>query len=112
MLFSTLKKIPLKGKLVIIDAKGKSHSFGNEEPLVQIKLASKSIERKIFFNPSLHIGEAYMNNELIIQKGTVEEFINIITKSYDAFVSNNTFFKLLEFTFTKIRKYQHNKTHR
>ncbi len=106
MLFSTLKKIPLKGKLVIIDSKDKSHSFGNEEPLVQIKLASKSIERKIFFNPSLHIGEAYMNNELIIQKGTIEDFINIITKSYDAFLSNNTFFKLLEFTFTKLRKFQ------
>lgn len=89
MLFSILKKVSFKGKIDIIDCKGKVHSFGNSFPHVKIKFKNKSIERKIFFNPSLYIGEAYMNKELIIEKGTIENFIDIISTSYDDVESNH-----------------------
>ena len=89
MLFSILKKVSFKGKIDIIDCKGKIHSFGSSFPHVKIKFKNKSIERKIFFNPSLYIGEAYMNKELIIEKGTIENFIDIISTSYDDVESNH-----------------------
>ena len=89
MLFSILKKVSFKGKIDIIDCKGKVHSFGSSSPHVKIKFKNKSIERKIFFNPSLYIGEAYMNKELIIEKGTIENFIDIISTSYDDVESNH-----------------------
>ena len=99
MLFSVLKKISLKGKLDIIDHKGNLFSFGNqdnENGYVKIKLTNSSIQRKIFYNPSLYIGEGYMDKEIIIESGTIEDFIKIITKSYDDFVTNNSFFKFYE----------------
>ena len=89
MLLNLLSKVSFKGKIDIIDYKGKIHSFGSSSPHVKIKFKNKSIERKIFFNPSIYIGEAYMDGELIIEEGTIEDFIDIISSSYDDVVSNH-----------------------
>jgi len=99
MLFSVLRKIPIKGKLDIIDSNGKTHSFGALHDLTSDKLYSKirftnkSIQRKLFINPGLYLGEGYMNGEIIIEEGTIEDFINIITSSYDDFILRNRIFK-------------------
>ena len=97
MLFSVLNKLNFDGTLEIIDSNEKIYKFGSSNPQVRIRLKNKSIERKLFFNPNLHIGEAYMNEELIIEKGTIEEFLNLITNCYDDFISNNKFYKFYEY---------------
>ncbi len=97
MLFSVLKKLNFDGTLEIIDFNGKTHKFGNSNPNVCIRLKNKSIERKLFLNPNLHIGEAYMNEELVVEKGTIEDFLNLITNCYDDFISNNKFYKFYEY---------------
>ncbi len=97
MLFNVLKKLNFDGTLEIVDSNKKIYKFGSSNPQVRIRLKNKSIERKLFFNPNLHIGEAYMNEELIIEKGTIEEFLNLITNCYDDFISNNKFYKFYEY---------------
>ena len=97
MLFSVLNKLNFDGTLEIIDSNEKIYKFGSSNPQVRIRLKNKSIERKLFFNPNLHIGEAYMNEELIIEKGTIEEFLNLITNCYDDFILNNKFYKFYEY---------------
>jgi len=97
MLFSVLNKLNFDGTLEIIDSNEKIYKFGSSNPQVRIRLKNKSIERKLFFNPNLHIGEAYMNEELIIEKGTIEEFLNLITNCYEDFISNNKFYKFYEY---------------
>ena len=97
MLFSVLKKLNFDGTLEIINSNDKIYKFGNSNPHVCIRLKNKSIERKLFFNPNLHIGEAYMNEELVVEKGTIEEFLNLITNCYDDFISNNKFYKFYEY---------------
>ena len=97
MLFSVLKKLNFDGTLEIIDSNEKIYKFGSSNPQVRIRLKNKSIERKLFFNPNLHIGEAYMNEELIIEKGNIEEFLNLITNCYEDFISNNKFYKFYEY---------------
>ena len=67
------------------------YKFGSSNPHICVRLKNKSIERKLFLNPNLHIGEAYMNEELVVEKGSIEEFINLITNCYDDFISNNKF---------------------
>ena len=96
-LFSVLKKLNFDGTLEILDSNGKTHKFGNSNPHVCIRLKNKSIERKLFLNPNLHIGEAYMNEELVVEKGTIEDFLNLITNCYDDFISNNKFYKFYEY---------------
>ncbi len=97
MLYNILGKLRFNGTLEVIDSKGVNHKYGNGDPLVRINLINKSIERKIFLNPSLHIGEAYMNKELVIEHGSIEDLINLITNCYDDFISNNNFYKFYEY---------------
>ena len=96
MLFSILKNIKFKGKLDIIDHKGNMHSFGHAGPYTKVRFTNKSIERKLFRNPSLYIGEGYMNKEIVIEGGTTEDFINVITLSYEDFFYHNPVFRIYE----------------
>ena len=96
MLFSVLKKINFNGTLEIIDSYNKSYTFGNKNPYVKIRLTSKSIEKKLFFNPGLYLGEGYMNKQILIEEGTIEQFIDIVTSSYDDFIKNNFLYKYYE----------------
>ena len=54
---------------------------------------NKSIEKKIFRNPGLYLGEGYMNQDFIIEEGSLDVFLKIITSSYDDFINNNPAFK-------------------
>ncbi|PPR47721.1 MAG: Cyclopropane-fatty-acyl-phospholipid synthase [Alphaproteobacteria bacterium MarineAlpha5_Bin9] len=109
MLYYLLTKIPFKGKLTIIDSMGVERIFGTKTsnfPSVKIRLKNKLTEFKLLYNPSLYLGEEYMKNNLTIEKGTLEDFINIITESYYDFHKVN-FIRLLFDNFsTLIRSLQ------
>ena len=96
MIFSILKNINFDGRLEIVDHKGKSHFFGQGKNYSKIRLTNKSIEWKLFRNPSLHLGEGYMNKDIIIEEGGLDNFIKIATSSYFDFLSYNPFFKIYE----------------
>ena len=106
MFISHFKKIPFKGKIEVVDSTGNVHTFGQSYPYVRIKLKNKSIERKIFSNPSLHIGEGYMDEEIIIEEGTIETFIQIICASYSNIIKNSFFQKYLNYFSTVFRSFQ------
>ena len=106
MLFKVLKKLDFDGTLEIIDSKNKKHKFGNSNPIITIRLTNKSVERKLFFNPNLYLGEAYMNEELILERGSIDEFLQMITKCYDNFIYNNRIYKIYEY-FSSILKPLH-----
>ena len=72
MLYTLLKKLNFDSKIIIIDSKNNDHEFGSGEPLIKVKLTNKSIEKKLFRNPALHLGEGYMNEEILIKQGTIE----------------------------------------
>ncbi len=96
MLFSVLKKIKFKGSLEIIDSKNKKYIFGDGNEFVRIRLTNRTIEKKLFYNPSLHLGEGYMNKEIIIEEGSLDNFLKIITACYDDYIKNNNLFSLYE----------------
>ena len=79
MLYTVLRKVTFDGKIIIIDSSNNIREFGKGDQLVKIKLINKSIEKKLFRNPALYLGEGYMNEEILIQKGTIEELIDIVT---------------------------------
>ena len=98
MLYSVLKKLNFDGKLFIIDSHNKTHEFGNTNHHIKVKirLTNKSIEKKLFRNPGLYFGEGYMNEEILIEEGTIEELIDIVTSCYDDFVQNNFIYRIYE----------------
>ena len=96
MLFSILKKIKFKGKIDIINCKNQTYSFGKGKPYSKIRLTNKAIERKLFRNPSLYLGEGYMDGDIIIEEGTVEDFIKLISLTYEDYILKNPIFNIYE----------------
>ena len=96
MLFNVLRKVTFDGKIFIIDSGNNIREFGQGDLLIKIKLKNKSIEKKLFRNPAFHLGEGYMNEEILIQEGIIEELIDIVTASYDDFIRNNSIYRFNE----------------
>ena len=96
MLYSVLKQVNFKGKISIVDSSDKIHEFGSGSNNLKIKFTTKSIEKKLFRNPGLYFGEGYMNQEILIIEGTIEQLIDLITSSYDDFIQNNFIYRIYE----------------
>ncbi len=59
------------GALKVIDADGGEQVFsGRPGPNVTMRLTDRSLYRKLFFNPELHAGEAYMDGSLSFEDST------------------------------------------
>jgi len=72
LLSHLLKKFIDKGSLQIIDAQGKRYLFKGqlEGPGVTARIHDKALYNKLFFNPELHAGEAYMDGTLTFEEGS------------------------------------------
>ena len=68
------------GTLKVIDADGRTHVFaGTPWPSVTMRLTDRSLYRKIFFNPELHAGEAYMDGRLRFEDSTLRDFLTLFS---------------------------------
>ena len=96
MLYSVLNKVNFKEQLSIIDSNNNIHVFGKGKSNLKIRLTNKSIEKKLFRNPSLYLGEGYMNKEILIEEGSIEQLMDLITSCYDDFIQHNSVYKIYE----------------
>jgi cyclopropane-fatty-acyl-phospholipid synthase len=68
------------GTLRVIDADGRMHVFsGAPGPEVTIRLRDPALNRKLFFNPRLYAGEAYMDGTLTVEGGTIYDFLDLVS---------------------------------
>jgi cyclopropane-fatty-acyl-phospholipid synthase len=68
------------GTLRVIDADGRTHVFsGAAGPEVTIRLHDAALGRKLFFNPRLYAGEAYMDGSLTVEGGTIYDFLDLVS---------------------------------
>jgi cyclopropane-fatty-acyl-phospholipid synthase len=79
MLFAhLLGHIITAGSLRVLDADGQSYVFSGEAgPSATIRLHDRALGRKLFLNPRLHLGEAYMDGTLTIESGTLYDFLDL-----------------------------------
>ena len=96
MIFSVLKNIKFKGRIEITDYKGKTYQYGEGILFSKIRFTNKTIERKLFYNPSLYLGEGYMHGDIIIEEGNLDDFLNIVTLSYDDLMTHSSLLKIYE----------------
>jgi cyclopropane-fatty-acyl-phospholipid synthase len=83
MLVSHLFRILIKeGRLDVIDAKGRRHSFGpGGGPAVTVRFHDRALHRKLLTNPKLYLGEAYMDGSLTVEEGTLYELLDLVTRN-------------------------------
>ena len=66
------------GTLRIIDADGRLHTYaGSPEPSVTIRLNDRKLYTALVVNPQLSAGEAYMDGTLVIEEGTLRDFLDL-----------------------------------
>jgi cyclopropane-fatty-acyl-phospholipid synthase len=68
------------GTLQVIDPRGKVHTFqGRPGPTVTFRLSDPSLPRRIFFNPELAVGEAYMDGTFTLEGCDLYDFLRFFS---------------------------------
>jgi len=88
-LLNTIVRI---GTLNVIDANGKRHSFsGTPGPQVTIRLHARALHHKLYINPEVALGEAYMDGTLTIEEGSLSDLFEIMLRNEKNAQSNFLF---------------------
>lgn len=78
LLQSMVAKLVKKGSLTLIDAAGKEREHGDGgDPRVTIRLHDPALYSKLFLNPELVAGEAYMDGTLTCETGDIGDLLAI-----------------------------------
>ena len=79
-----LNNVFKKDGFILIDANSKSYIIGNpisENPL-KLKILNKNLHYKLLFHPDLYFGEAYTDGEIIIENGTLTDFLDLTLMNF------------------------------
>ena len=83
-----MRRFVQKGTFRVIDSSGRLHEFiGSPEPIATIQLHTPDLPRKIFSNPELHAGEAYMDGTLTCVDCNLEDFLGLFSINRGAMAS-------------------------
>src|SRR5262245_40060620 len=106
MLFAAiLKSIIRAGDLRLIDGAGRAHEFGDRAPpRCTIRVARRSLDYTLAFNPALTVGEAYMDGLLTIEEGTLYDFLEVAARNYDN-LQNSAWYKLVNTVARRLKQY-------
>lgn len=69
------------GSLTVTTASGRKLRFGNgSKPEVAVRFTSRRWQAAVLFDPSLKLGEAYMEGGLIVETGTIADLLDIVMR--------------------------------
>ncbi len=74
-----LNKVFKKGGFILIDADLNSYIIGNPESNnpIKLKILDKKLHYKLLFQPDLYLGEAYTDGKIVIENGSLSEFLDL-----------------------------------
>ena len=78
-----LKNLFKEDGFVLIDANFKEYIIGKpkKQNPIKIRLLDKSLHYKLLLLPDLYLGEAYTDGSLVIENGTLTEFLDLAMKN-------------------------------
>jgi len=64
---------------ILVDADTKKYIIGSPQKKIpiKIKILNKKLHYKLLFRPDLYFGEAYSDGDIIIENGTLTDFLNL-----------------------------------
>jgi len=82
-LINYLKNLFREDGFILIDANSREFVIGKpkKEIPIKLRLLDKSLHHKLLLLPDLYFGEAYTNGSLVIENGTITEFLDIALKN-------------------------------
>ncbi len=82
-LISFLNNLFKQDGFELVDSNSKKYVIGNptkDKPIV-IRFLDQKLMQKLLINPDLYFGEAYMNGSLVIENGTLTDFLDLAFKN-------------------------------
>ena len=72
-----------EGGIILIDSRGQKYICGNpkKEKPITLKLLKENLNWKLLLDPELEFPEAYMRNEIIIENGSLKDFLMDLVKN-------------------------------
>jgi len=78
-----LRRFVKGGRLIVFDWRGRQYLYqGRDGPAVVVRLHDRATARALVINPSLALGEAYMNGSLTVEQGTLYDLIDLAALNY------------------------------
>ena len=79
-IFSNIYK---EGGIILVDSKGQKYICGNPKKNnpITVKLLKENLNWKLILDPELEFPEAYMRNEIIIENGSLKDFLMELVKN-------------------------------
>ena len=76
---------------ILIDGNQKKYTIGIPQKKIPItlKILDKKLHYKLLFHPDLYFGEAYTDGSLVIENGSLTEFLEIAFKNIGRNEINN-----------------------
>ncbi|MDA7795886.1 cyclopropane-fatty-acyl-phospholipid synthase family protein [Candidatus Pelagibacter sp.] len=64
---------------ILVDANSKNYIIGSpqKKPPITLKILNKKLHYKLLFRPDLYFGEAYSDGDIVIENGTLTEFLDL-----------------------------------
>lgn len=83
LLDSLLSKVMKTGSLTVIDHRNQSRHYGEPagQDTVVIRLTKPGVATKLALDPNLAVGEAYMDGTLVIEKGSIYDFLAVVIRN-------------------------------
>ena len=82
LLARLLSQVIRIGRLELVDAAGEQHVFGETaEPAVSVRLHDPALHWKLIANPRLNVPEAYMAGTLTIERGSLYDLLELLTRN-------------------------------
>jgi len=74
-----LNKVFKKDGFILVDANSKKYIIGSpkSENPIQIKILDKQLHFKLLIQPDLYLGEAYTEGKIVIENGTLTDFLDL-----------------------------------
>ena len=79
-----LNSIFKRDGFILVDANSKNYIIGtpkNKNP-IKLKILNKNLHYKLLLHPDLYFGEAYTNGEIIIENGTLTDFLDLALMNF------------------------------
>jgi len=82
LLHAVLQRMVLEGRLSVVFGDGRVRNYGDGSgPPVAVRL-TRAGERRIARQPSLGLGEAYMEQDLVLDRGDLWDLLNLLGRNF------------------------------
>ena len=80
-----LNQVFKKDGFILVDADAKNYIIGtptNKNP-IKLKILDKKLHYKLLFHPDLYFGEAYTDGDIVIENGSLTDFLNLALLNFE-----------------------------